>query len=92
MSIQLIPHQGLRVAEPEYLPLKAYQSGGFYWDGEAQKVIRSILGDFLPPLVQAWPAGQRTGLFQLFAGSQEVCARVARPARATPFPPANCNC
>jgi len=79
MSIQLIPHQGLRVAEPEYLPLKAYQSGGFYWDGEAQKVIRSILGDFLPPLVQAWPAGQRTGLFQLFAGSQEVLCQ-SRPA------------
>lgn len=87
MPIKPIPNQGLRVTEPEYLPLKAYQSGGFYWDGEAQKVIRSVLGDFLPPLIQAWQAGHRTGLFQLFDGDgQEVLSQSRQVGPRDPIP------
>ena len=72
MPPQPLPNRGLSIAEPEYLPLKAHQGGGYYWDVEAQQVIRSVLGEFLPPLEQQRQDGQRVGRFHLDDGDGEV--------------------
>jgi TonB family protein len=75
MPLDSIPGLGLVVQEAEYLPRKARQSGGFYWDDAAQRIIRRELGQFLPPV--DWNRGH-SARFYLGEGEDEKLCR-SRP-------------
>jgi len=65
MAIERKPGKGLFVRESEYLPLKAFASGGFYWDTGPQNLIRAHLGQFLPALTREQDERGAAGLFHL---------------------------
>ncbi|MDC0305654.1 trypsin-like peptidase domain-containing protein [Akkermansiaceae bacterium] len=80
-SIERIEGKGLRLKLSVFKKLKAFQSGGQYWEHQSQNSIREYMGDFLP-LMQVEEDGESV-LCQMFASSKEVSS-LSRQAKGIP--------
>ncbi|MDB4434279.1 hypothetical protein N9142_03995, partial [Akkermansiaceae bacterium] len=71
--IERIEGKGLRLELSVFKKLKAFQSGGQYWEHQSQNSIREYMGDFLP-LMQVEEDGESV-LCQMFVEGKEVASQ-----------------
>lgn len=86
MIISSEENNGLKVPLSVYRKLKAFQSGGFYWDHQPQDVIRQFLGDQLPRVEVVDPGDGPCGLFRRHVRGKERLWK-AVPAGGKAIPP-----
>ena len=72
MAIRPRDKNGLLLSLSGYKKLKAFHSGGYFWDPLPQSLIRQFLGDFLPPVEVTQEHGETVGWFRRFINAKEV--------------------
>ena len=72
MPIRPRDKNGLLLPLSGYKKVKAFHSGGYYWDPLPQCLMLQFLGDYLPPVEVSQDHGEPVGWFRRFVGQKEV--------------------